>query len=395
MPSSIATFLKRAAGPLFKAPDADGAAGECLVTDGGGNLSFTAREAAGAAAAAVAAHVAASDPHAQYLTAAEGNAAYAAAAHNHDGTYQPLDQQLIDLAALSYSGNALKALRVNTGANGLEFAAIGAVPALINGGRLTTESGVPVSTTDRAAQGTLYFTPHAANQIALYDGSGWALLAFTERSLVLAGLTSGRNHDVFGYNSAGTLVLELAAWTNDTTRAAALAQQDGVWVKSGDPTRRYLGTIRTTSASTTEDSLTKRFVWNADNRVQRALEKGMGSSSHTYTSATIRQYNADTTAQVELVVGLIGDEFLVAGGALIQVSSAGLLGRIGVGENSTTGFVTTANNVWTQVTNGNPIVVGHTTPRVGYSVYSLNEQNQSGSGTITFDFGRMWGMVRC
>jgi hypothetical protein len=40
-------------------------------------------EASGAASTAVAAHVAAADPHPTYLTAAEGNAAYAALIHTH------------------------------------------------------------------------------------------------------------------------------------------------------------------------------------------------------------------------------------------------------------------------------------------------------------------------
>jgi hypothetical protein len=40
-------------------------------------------EASGAASTAVAAHVAAGDPHTQYLTTAEGNAAYAALGHTH------------------------------------------------------------------------------------------------------------------------------------------------------------------------------------------------------------------------------------------------------------------------------------------------------------------------
>ncbi len=42
---------------------------------------------AGTASTAVAAHVAASDPHSQYLTASEGNAAYSAVGHNHDSAY--------------------------------------------------------------------------------------------------------------------------------------------------------------------------------------------------------------------------------------------------------------------------------------------------------------------
>lgn len=47
---------------------------------------------------------------------------YALAGHNHTGVYQPLDTQLTDLSSLSYSGNALKVVRVNAGESALELA---------------------------------------------------------------------------------------------------------------------------------------------------------------------------------------------------------------------------------------------------------------------------------
>jgi hypothetical protein len=56
-------------------------------------------DAVGAATSAIAAHVAASDPHSQYLTSTEGNAAY-----------QPLDADLTAIAALAAtSGNTIMA----------------------------------------------------------------------------------------------------------------------------------------------------------------------------------------------------------------------------------------------------------------------------------------------
>lgn len=59
----------------------------------------TAYDATGAATSAVSTHVAASDPHSQYLTTAEGNAAY-----------QPLDSDLTTIAGLSTtSGNTVMA----------------------------------------------------------------------------------------------------------------------------------------------------------------------------------------------------------------------------------------------------------------------------------------------
>lgn len=77
-------------------------------------------EAAGAAAAAVAAHEAAMDPHPQYLTAAEGDALFLTPTEG-DAAYQPLDVQLTDLAALSYTGNAANVIAVTAGEDGFEL----------------------------------------------------------------------------------------------------------------------------------------------------------------------------------------------------------------------------------------------------------------------------------
>lgn len=179
------------------------------------------------------------------------------------------------------------------------------ISALMPGGRLTLTSGTPVTTGDVTGAGTLYYAPYLHNQIALYDGSNWNTHSFTERSLSLT-LTSGKNYDVFIYNNSGTLTLELsAAWTNDTTRADALTTQDGVYVKSGATTRRWLGTIRASGSNTTEDSNTKRFVWNLYNAVDRTLFKRDTSvTSWSYTTGSWRQANASASNQVEIVSGL-------------------------------------------------------------------------------------------
>jgi len=125
--------------------------------------------------------------------------------------------------------------------------------------------------------------------------------------LALSGLTSGKNYDVFVYNNSGTMTLELsAAWSSDTARNDAIARQDGVWVKSSDHSRLYIGTIRTTSTTTTEDSLAKRFVWNAYNRVTRAMSVVEATDSWVYNTGTIRQANNNAANQLDFVVGLDG-----------------------------------------------------------------------------------------
>src|SRR5215471_9655931 len=204
-------------------------------------------------------------------------------------------------------------------------------------GRLTTETGVPVSTSDRTAQSTLYFTPYVGNRICLYDGVRWKMYAFTERSLALSGLTSGKNYDVFLWDNSGTLALELsAAWTNDTTRADAITLQDGVYVKSSATTRRYLGTVRTTGTTTIEDSLAKRFVWNMHNRVTRPMKAVTETAdSWTYTLTAFRQANANAANQLAYVVG-IADQPVRAKVSAFAFSSSNINVTAGIGIDSST-----------------------------------------------------------
>lgn len=211
------------------------------------------------------------------------------------------------------------------------------VDPAINGFRLTTETGVGVSTADRTAQGTIYLTPYVSDRIALFDGSAWTVHETNEISLALASLTSGANYDVFVYSNAGTPTLELLAWTNDTTRATALVRQDGVWCKTGALTRRYVGTIRTTGVATTEDSLAKRFVWNVANQVRRLMRVLEATDSWTYTTAAFRSANNSTANRLQFVRGLDEEPVKAYVQVLVRnpVMNSGAV-AVGIGLDSTT-----------------------------------------------------------
>jgi hypothetical protein len=178
---------------------------------------------------------------------------------------------------------------------------------ICSSGRLTVSSGTPVPTTD-VSTSTLYYTPYNGNMISLYDGTSWSINSFTERTLALGTLVSGKNYDVFMYNNSGTLTLESLVWTSDTARATALVLTDGVYLKTGALTRRYLGTFRTTSTTTTADSLNNRLVWNVNNQVERAVKMDTYTyyayTGHTYTTAAWRAWRADTGLIIGYVVGL-------------------------------------------------------------------------------------------
>jgi hypothetical protein len=206
--------------------------------------------------------------------------------------------------------------------------------------RLTLTSGLPVTTSDVTGATTIYCTPYKGNKIALYDGANWNIRTSAEFSLALGTLSSGKPYDVFCYDNAGTPTLGSLAWTNDTTRATALARQDGVLVKSGDATRRYLGSFYTTSTTQTEDSIANRYLFNYYHRVKRLMRRLETTASWTYTTDTIRQANNSTSNQLNFLIGVQEDcvNAFVKGG--LSNSSTGIAAYVSIGLDSTTAEAT-------------------------------------------------------
>lgn len=262
-----------------------------------------------------------------------------------------------------------------------------AAPGLCQG-RLTLTSGTAVTTSDVTAAGTIYFTPYNGSRVALYDGTRWNLYTFSEISLALS-VSSGTNYDIFLYDNSGTLTLEATAWTNDTTRATAVVLQDGVYVKSGSTTRRYLGTIRGSGANTTEDSVTSRFVWNQYNRIRKKLKKIESTASWTYSSTTWRSFNNSTSNRVEVVCGLAGEW------VSLQLSTIARWNGTGTVDNPCIGIALDATN--TNDSDTNEYGAGfssnftflitakllHATA-IGYHFYQATERAYSGVGTVEF-----------
>lgn len=254
-------------------------------------------------------------------------------------------------------------------------------------GRLTLTSGQAVIDSVSGAT-TIYFTPYLGSHISLYDGSAnWTTIKFAETSLALGTLTSGLPYDVFGFNNSGTLNLEMLAWSSTTARATNIVLQDGIYVKSGVTTRRYLGTFYTTGTTTTEDSPSKRLVWNCYNRVLRRLVVAEGTASWTYTTATWRQGNGSTANQLAIMSGLAEDGIDVTLKAHGSNSTGGTNFGIAIGLDSTT---TPAQNSATDNA-GTPSAGVMTTivarfadaPELGYHTYVWLESS-SAVGTTTW-----------
>jgi len=209
--------------------------------------------------------------------------------------------------------------------------------------RLTTETGVAISTSDRTAQATIYLTKFRGNRISVYAGGQWSVRALSsDLSLSLSGLTSGKPYDVFIYDNSGTLTLESLVWTNDTTRATALTTQDGVLVKSGDATRRYLGTFYANATGQTADSLTSRYLWNYYNRVERPMRRLESTNNWGYETNTWRQANGSSSNQLNFIAGVAEDMVECQVACMLTGSSANTAtgGGVGIGLSSTSALAT-------------------------------------------------------
>lgn len=202
--------------------------------------------------------------------------------------------------------------------------------------RLTLTTGLPVTTADVLAATVLYATPARGTRIDLYDGSGVPTTCTSAQFSIAIPASTAQLYDVFCWNNAGVPTLELLAWTNDTTRATAIVlTTTGTWTKAGDLTRRYLGSVRTTTvAGQTEDSAVKRYLFNVSNPAPRVLTALDAADSWSYTTTAFRQANANAANQVEVVIGVAG---AIVDLTLLHLSS-GAAGNVyaAIGEDSVT-----------------------------------------------------------
>ena len=253
-------------------------------------------------------------------------------------------------------------------------------------GRLTLRSGDPVNAPGSSG-GTLYFTPFNGNIIALYDGStSWGFLTFAEKSLAVP--VSTGVYDLFAYNNAGVVALETQAWTNISTRASNLAFQDGVYVKVGATTRRYLGTFYSASG-TVSDIKAARNLFSYYNRVGKVVYNQDPGPDYPYTSiANVMSpmHSGSTGWRIYVVVGVQDNAIDIKVSTLFTPNTADVRYYIGVGLNQTT-----ANNanygVWRMDLLNIPMSLytgSLSSPPLGYNFYNGLEQLTAGTSGTAF-----------
>jgi hypothetical protein len=267
-----------------------------------------------------------------------------------------------------------------------------AVDPSTNGFRLTGVTATPVMTADSTALSNLYLASYTGGSIALNDGTNWQLVAPTsEPTIAVTGRTTDLPFDVFAYNNAGTVTLELLDWSTATARATGITVVNGVRTKTGDKTRRLVGTVRARSSTTFhwvtagDDAPCKLDLWNADNRVVIGFRLRALTNTWNYTTATWRQAQASANYQVDIVVGAQEDYLNATLMASSRNSTISIPRHVGIGFDSTTVFTgmtsATANTV-ASIESDQQAAIDHQ-PTIGRHFYAWLEISTA-TGTCTW-----------
>ncbi|MFO0863550.1 MAG: hypothetical protein U0744_02630 [Gemmataceae bacterium] len=264
--------------------------------------------------------------------------------------------------------------------------------------RLSTES--QISTTDRTSQGTIFLIGTVI--VLKYSGNYVSCnVPYAGVSVSVSG-TAGQIYDVWASTSDGTNVSISfsSAWTNSTTRAEGLAK-DRFWYKSGDETKRYVGTICLSGSNVTEDSTARRYVWSADNRRARPLNAYVSTGSWSYGTSTWRRPNAGIatpgTNQVAFVVGL-NEDIIDANLYAIVFGSTSGWSQVGLVLDWTSGGPSTPYpfGAWYLVAgalfNGYPGIGSHTLDWIEYATVSTTFYGNQTSGPVRSGLvATVWG----
>lgn len=205
--------------------------------------------------------------------------------------------------------------------------------------RLSGNINLPVVGSNLTAITTLYLHRFRGNNVLLWNGSrftGYQFASSTPLSLSLSGYTANSNYDIFLDYNAGSPVLRSLIWTNNTTRQTTIDTLiEGIYLLSGTPAWRYVGTIRIgATTGQTEDSETHRFIYNYYNRIRRHF-RVVGSSNHNYNSGTVRSWNNDATLRYDFVVGVAEDSLRIDARGQNTGVTSNTICSIGAGYDST------------------------------------------------------------
>ena len=176
--------------------------------------------------------------------------------------------------------------------------------------------------------------------IALYDTatSRWKMRQMTGSLPFVAASSSTQTvWDFFAYWDGSNVALEQVQWSSVTARATALVFQNGILVKNGDASRRYVGSgaIPTGFGSSWLDNSSGRCVANYYNRTLRTINVPFANASWSYASATWRPANNNSNQFAPILIPYDQySNFELAYTCSVENNSGGW-GAVGIGVDST------------------------------------------------------------
>ena len=251
------------------------------------------------------------------------------------------------LGRYSSGTGAPEELQVNSTTGGLSIDSDGYLRpvhrSLAAQARITAVGGSYRPHDSGAATGTIYDNPQPGTDglLPLWDGTRWlwSRIDANNNSISLSGKAVG-TYDIFAYWDSGNSrpAWELAAWGSSTARGVSLVleQRNGVWVKNGDNTRRWRGSVYVHSTGNTKFTVNCKYIFNAECRLP-VFVVFEDATSHTYTTGTVRAWNNDSNNKMEY---LLADPFLpefvhLTSWAGITSNTAGSGAYAGFGDEST------------------------------------------------------------
>lgn len=255
----------------------------------------------------------------------------------------------------------------------------GAITAiLLPQNRLSLTSAVGVTTSDVTGATSVYLvagqsiTSNGTNIIQ--DVSAQLTLALDSTSGHTGYHQSGKNFDVFRINDGGTIRIGTGpAWTSDTARGTGAGTTEihelgstgintnvvSILIRFGSSSGNtvtiaadqavYLGSFRATADGQTEDSKTKRLLFNAFNVARRVLQRSESAVSWTLAlsgapgAAGYSIANANSANKVEVLAGLTGGGITLTQQTIVSgagASVAEIVTGIGLGSSTTSSHTT-------------------------------------------------------
>ncbi|MGE0022749.1 MAG: DUF2793 domain-containing protein [Hyphomicrobium sp.] len=197
------------------------------------------------------------------------------------------------------------------------------------GGRLTTQSGVPVMVTTQSAKTTIYYTPYQHRFVPLYDGArfvatdigGELSQATTDTTKSPAAVANNDNYDLFVWDDGGTYRCTRGPKWSDGSGSATvrgtgsgsteLERVQGVLVNkhaisNGPAAQRgtYVGTVRSNGSAQIDWIISGTGamlgVWNAYNRAPVSAQNFFTATRST-TSTSLVELNSEI--RIKFVTG--------------------------------------------------------------------------------------------